>query len=397
MAGSGMAVNIAIRAICTSFRYYANRVTSRAAPSPLESIASRTLKICDGLTLAVVRPYVQAGQLGRIRDGTWHTARQIIEEQLSRSEVVLHPLLAHEFRDAFLIDGSVYLDRVVRIELRSAASSRSTLRNLSVLPVEPQCELEQSALVAGVAGSTWFGHWLADELPLHMLASRFAQPVAHVRAEHRDESYYAEALRLPRPSRVGTARISRLTIIDEFGQNPSKARRYWQIREQFSRGPRGAHRVFLSRGNWGTARLLRNEQELIERFSAEGYSIIEIATASTPDLLAALRGASVVVSVEGSHLVHLLYSMMDFGTMIILNPPERTLTTVAEIAPYCGLHAGMFICTSNEDGSFSADVNELREFIDAAINDARARQGELERFLDSLREISMPEPGWSNA
>ena len=58
--------------------------------------------------------------------------------------------------------------------------------------------------------------------------------------------------------------VSRLTIVDEFGQNPSKVRRYWQIREQLALSPKGADRIYLSRGNWGTSRLLRNEKEASE-------------------------------------------------------------------------------------------------------------------------------------
>ena len=91
-----------------------------------------------------------------------------------------------------------------------------------------------------------------------------------------------------------------------------------------------------------------------------------------------------VVGVGGSHLAHALYAMADFGTVVILNPPERAYPTIADLAPFCKLHAGMFICTPNDDGSFSADVEELFGFIDDALDDGQSLRGGLERFLESL-------------
>ncbi|HET9376426.1 MAG TPA: glycosyltransferase family 61 protein [Chthoniobacterales bacterium] len=333
--------------------------------------------------------------MGRIIDGEWYTAKQVVAELHSQAAVVLRPVLVHEFRSVFLVDGSVYLGQTIRLELRSEALRGNFFRRASVLPIAPQVECSEAILTSGIAGSTWFGHWLVDELPLQMLAAHFAPPISHLRSEHRDEPNYRAMLGLPTPKKVGTAFVSKLTVIDEFAQNPSKAKRYWRIRERLALNPKGAERVFLSRGDWGTARVLRNEQELLDRFEVEGYSILDLSKASFTDLLRVLSGASVVVSVEGSHLTHALYAMADLGTIIILNPPARTLTTVAGIAPFCKLFAGMFICSSNEDGTFSADADEVLSFIDATLDDNRARRGDLNRFLDSLSQSPVAAPVWS--
>ena len=181
--------------------------------------------------------------------------------------------------------------------------------------------------------------------------------------------------------------MARLRIIDEFAQNASKVRRYQAIRDQFARREKGAHRVFISRGNWGSPRALQNEMELQERFRSEGYSILEVATSSFSDLLGILNGASLVVSIEGSHLAHALFMMADYGSIIILNSPERTLTVLADLAPYFGLSAAMFICDPGQGGSFSADELELLRFIDAAIADHSARREEVEQFLQAARGV----------
>jgi hypothetical protein len=385
-----MAFDLARRAVMTSLGYYARRAIARRRPGPsLEKVAQRTINVCRTDSLAAIRPYFREDQTGRIRDSESFTSRQIVEEHLNRQTIVLHPLQVHEFQDAYLIDGSVYLGGAIRFELRSTPERTNGLRRWSLLPTTPQAECSEAALVAGVAGSTWFGHWLEDEVPLQMLAAEFGPPVAHVRPEYPHEADYRKLLQLDAPMRLGTAHVSRLTVVDEFAQNPSKARRYWRIRERLALDPKGADRVFLNRGSSGNARLLRNEAELLQRFRADGYAIIDIATASLDDLLKSLNGAFLVVGVEGSHLAHALYAMAEFGNIVILNPPQRAYTTVADIAPFCSLHASMYICSPNDDGSFHADIDELLAFIDEAIADSKARRGNLERFLDSLRQRSI--------
>jgi capsular polysaccharide biosynthesis protein len=290
----------------------------------------------------------------------------------------------HEFQDAYLVDGSIFLSRMARIELRSSVE-RSGLRRFSLLPMSPEIEVDDAVLVAGVAGSTWFGHWLEDEVPLQILASSFGLPIAHVRAEYLHERKYRELLTLEHPMRVGTARVSRLKIVEEFAQNPSKARRYWRIRSQLARTTKTAvDRVFLNRGSTGTSRTLTNEAQLVARFRAEGFTIVDMATSSLSEILQDLIGASLVVGVEGSHLAHALYTIKDFGQLVILAPAHRAYTTVADIAPFCRIHASMYICTPENDGSFSANIDELLAFIDEATKDRKRRLGGLERFTNSL-------------
>src|SRR5579871_280876 len=324
-----MSVGLTFRAVTTSIRYYATRIRSK--PSfDLGTFASRSLKICDGKRLSALRPFFWHEHASRIRDGAWYSASRLREELTTQRQAELRPLFVRELRDAYLVDGSIYLGSKLRVELRSASARGNSLRRRSILPVRPHLECSEATLVSVVAGSTWFGHWLVDELPLQMLASDFGLPISHLRPDHRDEPSYRQVLNLKPPERVGTARVSRLRIVDEFAQNASKIRRYWKIRDHFRQRKGEGHRVFISRGHWGTPRAMQNEAELQERFRTEGFSIFEMATSSFSDILNVLNGASVVVSVEGSHLTHALFMMADYGSMIILNPPERTLTVLAE-------------------------------------------------------------------
>jgi len=336
--------------------------------------------------MAAFRPYFREDEVIRIRDSEAFTSDQIVREHLNRERVELYPVQVHEFESAYLVDGSVFLGRTARIELRSSSERKGGLRRFSLLPASPQTECTDAVLVAGVAGSTWFGHWLEDEVPLQFLASAFGPPIAHVRTEYAHEGAYRELLKLDHPLRVGTAHIRHLRIVDEFAQNPSKARRYWRIRSQLARLKKGAgNRVFLNRGTTGASRSLTNEAQLVARFRAEGYAIVDIATSPLSEILNVLIGASLVVGVEGSHLAHALYAIKDFGQLVILTPPQRAYTTVAEIAPFCRVHASMYICIPESDGSFYANIDELLAFIDEAAADSKKRRGSLELFTNFLR------------
>ena len=202
-----MSVGLAFRAVTTSVRYYATRIWSKP-PSDVGSFASRSLKICDGKRLPAVRPFFRQEHASRIRDGAWYSASHLREELTTQRQAELRPLVVHELRDAYLVDGSIYLGSRLRVELRSEGARGNLLRRMSILPVRPHLECSEATLVSGVAGSTWFGHWLVDELPLQMLASNFGSPISHLRSEYRDEPFYRQGLNLEPPKGVGTARVS---------------------------------------------------------------------------------------------------------------------------------------------------------------------------------------------
>jgi capsular polysaccharide biosynthesis protein len=335
------------------------------------------------------RSYFWEDHIARIADSKVFSAHRLVNTFLRRESIDLCPVYIHEFRDAMILDGSAYLASRHRMELRSALEARSLLRQLSVIPAAPRAEISEASLVSGVAGSTWFGHWLEDEVPMHMLATAYAPPVAHVRPSYEHEQPYLDLLGLEAPMRVGTAHISRLTIVDEFAQNPHKARRYWRVRERIAQGrTRNGRRVFLNRGRSGALRAISNEAPLLDRFRKEGYTVLDLTGASLEQILNVLAGANLVVSVEGSHLAHALYAMARFGTMVIVNPPWQVHTTVADIAPFCELHPAMYICTSQGDGAFHAHPDELLKFIDDAVADSAARREQLELFLETLRMSS---------
>lgn len=322
--------------------------------------------------------------MSRIQGSLSYGREKVIREDLNRQKFTLRPVVGYWLRDAIMLDGSIYAGRY-RHELRSLYLKKSRLG----LKVNGDAGiLDSASVVSTVAGSTWWGHWIADELPLQMLAEKFAPPLVFGRTKHYDEVYYRQLFNVDEPVVLDVARVRNLLLIDEFAQNPSKTKRYRIIREKLKNRFNSIHdKIYLRRGNTGNKRNLINESDVIRRLEREGFVVIDITQSTVEEVVTKCYGASVVVSIEGSHFTPLMYLMRDFGTMIVLNPPTRVLTTNPDIGTFCGLASGMFICEpahSTDPNDFKANPDELCHFIDDALSHAKGNRGILERFLENV-------------
>lgn len=356
---------------------------------PLQEAAVRSCKLCEAGEVPAVNPFIWDRHLPRIRAAARYTAEHTITQFLQRRTFQFRPVVAHWLSDATLLDGSVY-SRGYRHELRPWGN-RS---RLGFKVTGPVAELEQGALASTSLGSTWWGHWLEDEVPLQMLAEQFGPPVAHGREPYRDEAAYRAVLGIAEPARFGVASFRELLVLDDHAQNPLKTARYHAVRRRLSHLPPGHPLVFLSRGSSGARRILINEADVRARLEAQGFKTIDVAASSAEEVIAACSGASVVVSVEGSHLAPLLYLMRDFGTMVILNPPYQVQTTVATVALFCGIASGMFICEPHGDSrtDFVADPVEVIRFVDEAVAASNAGRPGVEHFLETVLGLADRKP-----
>ena len=366
-----------------ALKYISRRIMG-VSQSRLGNEAVRTFKICESGSVPAITPFLWEKHLPRIQSAARYGAEHVIREHLHRKTFFFAPVIAYWLKNASLVDGSVYVGDY-RHEMRKIGQRFKFGCNLT----GPSNIVESAAIVSTCAGSTWFGHLIEDELPLQMLAENYSYPVSIKRTDYRDEAYYRQSLSLKIPLKFNVAIFNELLIIDEFAQNPNKTKRYRELRYRLSGFPKGNERVYLRRGITGASRVLVNEVEIIINLSSLGFKVVDIATASAEEIVASCRGASVVVSVEGSHLAPLLFLMRDFGTFIILNPPYQVHTTVADIGVFCGLSSGMFICepVGGSRTDFRAEPNELMRFIDDSIINASRNVPRLERFLESVIDL----------
>lgn len=373
-------------------KYFVRRLFGSSQQS-LDEAADKIEVVCDGATVPAITPFYWSAHLPRISGSARHDARKVIDEDLGRKVFDLRPVVAYTFKDAVLLDGSVYTD-LRRHELRSLnRNSRIGISHRGDV-----LEVIDGVVAATVAGATWWGHWIEDEVPLQLLAQRLGTPVGISRENYRDELAYRKAIGIDEPLRPSIARLPGLRIVSDFAQNPNKTRRYQYLRNVLQAGAVGAEKIYLRRGNTGVRRCLVNEEEIVARLIPEGFVVVDIATESPQRVIEACRGAKMAVSVEGSHLAPLLYLLHKFGALVILNPPHQVHTTVADIGVFCGLSSGMFICESAGSSvtDFYANPDELLRFIEDVSVYSLGNAARLDDFvhrvmsLDTSVDLSFP-------
>lgn len=386
---------VRIAAIAASVRYKAQRALRRPA-LPLSAVAHRSWTLYAGGRFPAIAPVMSREHFDRIICGSEFrgvipTGDQIRAE-ISAKEHVFPPLCVHELRDATLLDSNVYAARH-KLDLHR---QNPRLRWF----LGPAAELDAAALSATNVGSRFFGHWLADEAPLQLLAQRLAPPVAHQRPIYPHEPGYRTAFGITNPTRFAAARIRRLLVIDEFAQNPDKIARYAQMRERVAAHPRGHERIYLLRGGkWvQQRRRIINEDDLRARLEHEGFVTIDPEGCSPEELLRRCNGASELISTEGSHSMIAHFFMRPGGRFLTIHPANRVIAWSSMITPFFSLVSGMCICDPMPEGSLDsrADPDEVLRAMDLTNRRAAADAPALEAFQNSLRAaasvITEPRP-----
>jgi len=264
---------------------------------------------------------------------------------------------ALHFHDAWLIGGSVY-----------SGSYRYRITHPTKNNLTGQVhELETTALVNSYVGMAYFGHWLRDDMLTYELTREIATPLKLSLPDILPETLnsYAELFEQDwQPSGVVHAR--ELIIYADYAQNGLKQERYRLLRAKF----RQAHpsketgkRVFLRRGLTGVKRIFENEDQIIEHLAARGFSIVDVENDSIDEILNGLSGAQLVVSIEGSHISHCVYSLADDGVLVTIQPPFRFNNVHKDWLDAIGCRYAYVVCDPSE-GGFRLNPDELDATLD---------------------------------
>lgn len=299
------------------------------------------------------------GALDRIRGfSPWRGPET--EFALIRGDPVRHAATrAHLLRDVVLAGSFLYC---------GAAKERVGHGGARYLDptLGPRAEIAEGHLVSTWTGADFFGNFLSDSLTLEMIPPPDGPAVAARGRPYRHEDGYRKLLGLPRPPVPGHARIRRLTIYSDYGQNGCKLRRYRELRRRLRSGavvPTGPPGVFIRRGADGEPRRLVNEEALADHLSARGFDIIDPGALDAAEIVARTLDARMVVSVEGSHLSHALYTLADGGAWLVIQPPDRFALPYKEFADCLGMSFG-FVVASPEAGGFAVDLAEIDRMMD---------------------------------
>ena len=214
-------------------------------------------------------------------------------------------------------------------------------------------------------GRRFFAHWMLDGLAHTLLrlpdeALYFGTPQNWPHA-----CEYLDILGLDR-IKSPFVYFKEMTYCEDIGQNAGRHARFAEMRRRlFAKIGAETHRgVFIKRGETGVRRLLDNEKDLEKQLVARGYRVCS-ATDDLNAILAATAGASVVVSMEGSHWAHAYHAARWGARHVIINPSDRFNCWISDITDAVGARMGNVVATPQGDG-YSVDIAKTMRMVDWA-------------------------------
>jgi hypothetical protein len=328
-------------------------------PGTLASQAQRQEVLCEEEDSTICPGIFLPGQIDKIT-GTGSTVVSK-EEQIAKilSRSVTHAkTIAYHIKDAVLFDGSIYHGH-----LRYFIADKSLFES----PPHNRFHLETAALVSSYSGTRYFGHWLADDCLQYLLAERSGRPLClrppNGGETHRRkyETYFNQDW-----SFTDRASIDHLIIYQDFAQNSLKRMRYRTLRERVrERIPYGnsSSLVYLRRGDSGTRRVIANEQKIVDALTNNGFVTVSVETDTLEYLLGVLSGAKLVISIEGSHAAHCVFSVPEKSGLIVLQPPDRFMAFHRDWTGAVGVRFG-FVVGSISEGGYDFSISDILNTVD---------------------------------
>lgn len=338
----------------------ARRLLVRDVPT-LTSLAAESWTLCAAETRDAAPAVHLEGALDHVTGlspwRSWEVERSIIDGRAG----------SHAASTAHLIEN---VDLVGAFLYKGAAKAQPGYGTESwTLPAGDAVEhIEEACLVTSTEGSHFFGPLLQSDFPLELIAPNDARNFTVVTKPFEHAAAYRRLFELPQERRLTRARLRRLIVYTDFAQNSFKIARYVELRRRLRTQvvPAGRARqrgVYLSRGRTGELRILSNEQAIIQFLDSQGFEILEPGCLHADEIAARTLEAPLVISVEGSHLSHAIFSMKDRGTMLVLQPPDRFAMPYKEFTDSLEMRFAFLVGSKTADG-FEVPIDDLRRMLD---------------------------------
>jgi hypothetical protein len=229
----------------------------------------------------------------------------------------------------------------------------------------PALHLAEASIGCSLFGNTYFGHWMTDDLTLTLAGRELAPPLAIHRRIYSHEPGY-RALFGIETTLADRANIDRFVMLEDFGQNHSKAERYRTMRDSLRAAcptPGVNSRVYLRRGASGVPRILVNTGEVEACLASRGFLIVDPEQHSPAEIARLTNGARIGISVEGSHMIHGFVNLAEGGTICQIQPPYRFNNVFKDYADCLGMQYAFTVGLPVE-GGFTLPIPELERFLD---------------------------------
>lgn len=301
--------------------------------------------------------YYFEDELAYITDFPKATWREVEMRRIKGGLTEHAATIAYQISNVELVGGMLF---------KRAAKYTMVRQSRGLFAPDPPVISGTSALAATYFGSVFFGHWLSDDLVRHLAGEAFATPIMPNRKPYRHEPEYCELMGISQ-HRINSARFEKLIMLGDFGQNSFKRQRFLELRSRLCGAVQTANNryVYIKRGfkDAGASLVLTNAAEVENYLTTQGFHIVDPDQLSSREIAAAISGARVVVSIEGSHMMHALYAMGDGATLCLIQPPYRFNNVMKEYADCMGLRYGFTVATENAEG-FTAPLDRLKRILD---------------------------------
>jgi hypothetical protein len=233
-----------------------------------------------------------------------------------------------------------------------------------LMAAKPQMRLSQGTIACTWNGNLYFGHWLTDDLPLFLAGERIGNPFILERKPYKHEPEYRQLLDIPHHA-LSRARIDELAVIEDFGQNTYKRKRYEELRKRIAAlvPSAGAKRIFISRGVAAEDRVLVNESELEAYLQAQGFEVLRPEELTPTQIASRTMGAEMVIGVEGSQLLHALLTLAPGGVICSIQPPFRFVNVIRDYTNCLDMRYATILGHVAE-GGFRVQMDGLKRLLD---------------------------------
>jgi hypothetical protein len=325
-------------------------------PSQYQALCERSWTICAAESRFEPSATYLRGELERVRNVQEETTCETELNRLAAGTRLHVATRAYLFKDVTLCGGLLFKG-AMNLRIARSSDHRDDIEGV---------DMSSAAISTTLMGSIYFGHWMHDDVSLNVVARSLAPPVEIARTPYAHESGYRQLLSLP-GARIASGHFGELILLDDWGQNSHKRRRYQELRDTLRRAiARSGHdRVYIKRGQSACSRGrdLSNCMGLETHLVARGFAVVDPDTMSAEQIATTLRDARLVIGTEGSHLAHAIYAIADGGTLVVIQPPHRFNNIFKDLTDALGLQYAFIIGDAAEEG-FSIDLDRLDRLLE---------------------------------
>lgn len=322
--------------------------------------AAETVIVCPEEDILVAQAFHLDGQTDRVKGVADNTSFDLERTRIAGGLCKQGATMAYRIENTIFAGGRLYTHRLQNIQ--GAQRKRKLLTRVND-------ELETAVLPLSYFAAIYFGHMVFDGGATALMAPTFGESyvdgeVAKGMSGHIGRYWQLFGLNY---TGVRDVRIRHAWVFEDRGMNSYKAARLKTLsnRVRSLPGTRSGHGVFIRRRGWGTHRAPSNEAELEDYFAARGYEIIDPSQMSVDEMVILIRGAEVVVGVEGSGMTHGMLAMAPDTTVVMLFPPWRFNNMMKDYADGLGMRYGFVVGEAWQD-DYRIDPDEIMRTIDLA-------------------------------